>query len=779
MDRRKICFLSVAFLLGMAASEYRLAFLWFCLILYAFAWLFALKREYGRWQKGAMLWMAVFLLAASFGIAKSRYAQAFRARYEPYLADGISCLIQGEIYRREIKDEDNLFYLKDCKVQFGQKEYSCNSILLYLNAGEYFIGEILCVKGTVRTFSLPANEGNYNERAYYRSMGIDFAVQGEKVLLSRGTKNHVAQWLFGIREKLKQSYERAMPKEDAGVLWAMALGDKSRMDKARKNLYQASGISHFYSISGLHISMLGMALFHALRKLKGGYLSAGGIAAAFLLGYGGMIGFGVSASRAIGMFFLLLYAKYRGRCYDRPTALALLAALLAGKNPGFLHHAGFLLSFGAVFGVILAEQVFLQEKENEKRDAPLFCRAAKALWETFLLSMCIQLVTIPVLCMFFYEIPVYAAAVNLVILPCMGILLGFGLLGGLSGCLFPFAGKLLLFPCHLLLRMFDAACVCSGQLPVASLLTGVMPAARVLLWYGLILAALFVWKMGKKRQILALLLFLPFGLLFLPGERRAFEMDVLDVGQGDGIFLSMEDGTAMFLDGGSSSIKKAGEYRILPFLKYKGIRRIDYWFVSHCDEDHISGLRELMAQGYPIQTLAVSFYMPEDEAWHALQMLADKHGIGIVRMKRGDALKGKNGAWSMTCLSLEGQGVPEDRNGSSLALLLSHQGFSGFFAGDLAKEQEECLAREWQLPKVDVYKASHHGSNGSNSKELLAELSPKLAVISCGLKNRYGHPGKEAYARLEQTCGKIYETRFLGQIKIGANLEAEGICVLK
>lgn len=413
------------------------------------------------------------------------------------------------------------------------------------------------------------------------------------------------------------------------------------------------------------------------------------------------------------------------------------------------------------------------EEEAERKS-----RFWKKIRQALVVSACIQMVTIPVMCQFFYEISVYSAFLNLLVLPCMGILLGLGMVGGIFSCVWPFAGKLLLFPCYLILLLFERACLVFLRLPHASLITGTLSLTAVLLWYAVLTLFLAAKRHGKRLSALALAV--PLLFLLLAEKTPGFELDFLDVGQGDGIFLAAGDGTAMFIDGGSSNVGKVGTYRILPFLKCRGIRQIDYWFVSHCDEDHVSGLREALEAGYPVRHLAVSKYMPDDEAWRKLKELARQRRIPVLAMGKGDALHGVRRDWSVTCLSYEGQGLPDDRNENSLALFFESEDMTAFFAGDIGQEQERALAKEWNLTDVDVYKASHHGSNYSNCEELLDCLKPEMTVISCGMKNRYGHPGAEALARIQRTSGKIYETRRLGQIKIKeASLEAEGLSVIK
>lgn len=750
-------------MLGTAAAEYQKILLWCVLAIYVLQWMHSIGKAGGK-PAELFLWTAAFAAVAVCGVYNSYHQKAFRNTYVSLLKDGEKCLVQGEIYRKEEK-EQNLFYLKNCKMQYHQKNYSCNQILLYLKAEEYAVGEILCVQGKIQTFDLPVNEGGYNEREYYQSLGIDFKLIGTHVTGVYGQKDAVREWLYGIKARLKESFQKVMRDADAGVLMAMTLGDKSGMEDSRKNLYQSAGISHFYSISGLHISLIGMALYYAVRKRGAGYVLSGGIAAAIIFWYGELTGFGISTKRAAGMFFLLLYAKCRGRSYDRMTALALMAAVFAAENPALLHHAGYLLSFGAICGILLAEWVTEGWESGNK------------LKEALCVSFCIQITTIPIMCVFFYEISVYSAFINILIVPCVGILLGLGIAGGIAGCFFASVGEVLLYPCRLLLWLFDLACESFLRLPGASLITGKISFSALLLWYGSIFMLVVIYRKPKMR--LAVLASLPVVFLLALQRPASLELDILDVGQGDGIYLSMGEGTTMFIDGGSSSVKKVGTYRILPFLKYKGAKKIDYWFVSHCDADHINGLYEVMESGYTIDHLVVSKYMPEDDAWENLKNMAESKRVEILKMGRGDFLRGQKNDWSIKCLSLRLHGTEQDRNALSLALLLESDALRAFFAGDIGELQEKELAREWNLPNVDLYKASHHGSDYSGCRELLCRIKPKITVISCGLKNSYGHPGKKAVERILETGSSIYETRFSGQIKIrGVRLEVEEFLVL-
>ncbi len=780
MYKRKAASLSAAFVCGAAASEYGFMLLFYTICglpLLAYIALLAKKGE--KPFPHIMCFLAALAAAAALGSGISISRQAYFEFCESRLDGGRECMLQGTIYKKQQDGESCLYYLKKCRVRQNRAEYPCVNVLAHLEVLDYSIGEILILNGNLKPFLRPQNEGGYDEKNYYQSLNFGFHIYATKASAVYGRRDVFREWLYSFKEKMKKSYMSAMPKADAGVLTAMVLGDKGQMDANRKQIYQNAGISHFYSISGLHISLLGMALYSFLAKRGFPYLIACPLAFVWILAYGQLIGFGISASRAIGMFLLLMYAKCRGRSYDPPTALALLAAFLAAQNPAILQNAGYLLSFGAATGVMMAK--YLQEAAIQKK--PVRGGLYKGLCEAFRVSVCIQLITVPVLCQFFYEIPVYAALLNLVVLPCMGALLGIGLLGGITGCFFPLAANRLLYPCHLLLLLFESACNAALSLPGAVFVTGRLSAIQILLWYGCI--ALFLYFAGNRVHLqkagveippglrqakpswLWNFILLPFLIILLIARPAArFEIDILDVGQGDGIYISPGDGTSLFIDGGSTDVKSVGIYRILPFLKCRGIRSIDYWFVSHCDADHINGLYEVLEAGYQVKNLAVSEYMPDDKASRRLKRAAARHKIPLLVMGGGDAIKGENGKWALKSLSQKSDTAQAGRNGASLILLYESVECRAFFGGDIGKGQEEALAAQGGLSQIDVYKASHHGSDTSNGDRLLQALKPDIAVISCGLYNAYGHPGKEAVGNMERAGAEVYETRYGGQVKI-------------
>ena len=232
--------------------------------------------------------------------------------------------------------------------------------------------------------------------------------------------------------------------------------------------------------------------------------------------------------------------------------------------------------------------------------------------------------------------------------------------------------------------------------------------------------------------------------------------------------LRMPDGACYLTDGGSES-KNCGAYQILPYLKSQGISRVEGIFVSHTDEDHISGIREIL-QAQIDKTTSVrvkGLFLPQwnvhPQAYEALEKLADQADIPVTYLKEGDSLKRQDIQIQVLAPFREEQ-TGEDTNASSMVLRLSYGNITGLLTGDIGVEQERKLLEK--TGKIQFLKAAHHGSKNSSSLEFLQQASPVISFISCGKDNRYGHPHEETLERLNAVKSRIYTTAQRGALTL-------------
>ena len=783
--------------------------------------------------------MPVMLLLGALCVEKQ---DAFRSVYLSVLEEGQSVRLAGKINRVEEKTNCFYYYLTDCSVEQSDHLMPCNDVLAYVSSDDYSVGQILILQGTISLFDEATNEGQFDSRAFYRSQKIDFGVWVDSVERVEGKSDRFRVWLSRVRVELGIPLSRYA--DDDGVLSAMLLGDKTSLDSEIRSLYQKSGIAHVLAISGLHISLLGMALYRLLRHRCGlTYLWAGIVAASFLVAYTLMTGNAVSARRATGMLIVYLVADLLGRSYDMLSALSLIVILLLWENPFLVTNSGFQFSVAAVVGIGVGQGVLVprvgswkvvygrRKKQDDvvrcdaakcdvaKRDAAK-CDAAKCDAERIrmqnlvdwmkrrmdkclpgmMISLSIQFFTLPLVAYYYYEIPVYAILLNIPVLALIPYVLGLAVFGSLTGqivFLQPLSFALCRV-CGWILSVYRLLCDAFLMLPGARMIAGKPSDVRMVVYYCLLGVSYYVLWCGmkkKQRQMcmkgaqaekqewirrrfgfgLGLVLVLLLTFLFVRGKPE-FELDILDVGQGDAIYLCASDGTNFMIDGGSTDVKKVGTYRILPFLKAKAIRKVDYWFVSHTDEDHISGLVEVMESGYAVGTLVLAEAQKEDEKAHRLAELAQKNGIRVCYMKAGDVLgtrkedvvneRNRAETFRIECLYPTNNNDSEDVNDRCLVLYYEDENFSAFFGGDISSEVEEQLVSAGKCRQTDVLKASHHGSKYSNSDVLLHALHPRLTIASAGKKNRYGHPSPEAIARVGESGSAFYSTIDYGRIRV-------------
>ena len=242
----------------------------------------------------------------------------------------------------------------------------------------------------------------------------------------------------------------------------------------------------------------------------------------------------------------------------------------------------------------------------------------------------------------------------------------------------------------------------------------------------------------------------------------------IDVGQGDGICIFSENGQAILVDGGSSDVKKVYQYRIEPMLKYYGIRKIDAWFLTHGDSDHVSGAEEVLeGDMIPVHRIILPD-VSTDETLNEIREMAEQQDIPVMTVRPGDRLKAGN--FELSCLYPKAEWCSGDKNNDSLVLSLARttggNHFMMLLMGDLEEEGEDMLLEKGGVPECDVLKVGHHGSSGATSEAFLEAVTPEWAFISCGEDNRYGHPHVETLDRLQRAGCRYLTTAGQGALMI-------------
>ena len=418
---------------------------------------------------------------------------------------GRTLSLSGKITDKQLKNDVLSVYLTDVhiyrntlltgrdKKDFPEKAKGVVVKLSdYSNVEKYIrLGAYLEVRGIFTPFDKPMNEGQFDARSYYMIRGYEGQIKRAKVTGVSSDYSYFSESLRNFRERAFGIIGTYLSEEDAGLLAAMTLGDKTGLDTEIKELYQNAGISHVLALSGLHIASVGLALLKILRKIGVRQSIAATISGSIIVIYGIMTGMSTSTLRAMIMFALAIIAMLIGRTYDLLSAAALSAILIVIENPGYLFDSGFLLSFGAIVGIgcvfptihgmgthgtgteilpchgtgteILpcrqrghlfrqkshGKKDRLKEKsqvsndirksiETNKEDSRIVKKIKKtisAAYQGICVSLSVTIVTLPVMAYSFFQVSRYQALLNLVVIPFMSIVLATGFAGVALGML--------------------------------------------------------------------------------------------------------------------------------------------------------------------------------------------------------------------------------------------------------------------------------------------------------------------------------------------------------
>lgn len=662
------------------------------------------------------------------------------------------------------------------------------------------IGDVITGEGTFSLFDEATNFGQFDLRQYYKAQGLEGRIKLNNWNCVSGSysgpgdagKNLVYQGKQVLLERLYKATGEDI--KDAGLLGAILTGEKSGISDEDRKLFQESGISHMYAVSGLHASFFGWGLYGMLKKLGGSrkVCSAGAGIGLWMLVIAA--GGSVSVKRAFCMFLLALLAGLAGRTYDLPISLAAACMLVLWERPLMLFQSGFQLSFCAVAGIAAAAGVMGRNYPEEEVDSG---GSKKRKWEKrkeqfmkgLTASLWIQLVLLPATLWNFFQYPCYGILLNLVVIPMLSVVLALGFLAMALSCVWVTGAGYCLLPVRGIFWFWRLLCRTDCGLPGALWLTG-RPKRAFLLAFCIILFGFWVCsyrkKWGRRSWYPGCLALLLLALLaFLTRRPEAgLQVTFLDVSQGDGIYMREESGHTIMIDGGSSDAWKVGENRILPMIKASGSSRVDDWFLSHPDQDHLSGLKEILTMGYPVERLWIPEVFREKEAVLELAELAEENGTEVRFTRPGVLLSDGDGSgeskdmndngsasagFILTCLYPEPEEPISSANDGSMVLLTQYDGVSILFTGDLESSGEARLlarsSRSGQL-SCDILKVGHHGSKGSTGKPFLTELNPFFAAISCGRGNTYGHPHSELLSRLEEQNCQVVSTMENGAVTL-------------
>lgn len=576
----------------------------------------------------------------------------------------------------------------------------------------------------------------------------------------------------GTAHAIEEHLHAVLPEDAAAILTAMTLGRTHGLSPEQRRAFQRVGLMHIFAVSGLHTMLVGGMLLFAMRVMGLRLWLRLLLLGVFLFFFAALVGMRASVMRAALLLMIFEGRELLRRTVDPLAALSTVALAMLLWSPRALWQVDFQMSFICALAIVVASpwMIEVQKFVGTRLGWGIHSALTTRLLQVFLISAFIQLMLAPVLISNFGEVSLIAPIANMVLLVPLSFLLQAAFVLLILSLAIPAAAGWIAY----LGPPINVAADVAEWLASPSFAAWESPAWPLLLsgiFYVVILSSplfqhrpLTTPRRGPLQfapNFAALLAFVVWTPFFLrPGG--ALEVWFLDVGQGDAILISFPDGTAGLVDAGPPT----GAWFLPEMIRARGIVSLDFVAATHADLDHIGGM-EAVLRNLPVHHVYTSGTQSTSPEFQSMEATRRELAIPETVLRRGDEITLGGGA-GITVLHPTAEFVGGDigRNEASLVLLVEYAGRRILLTGDAEEAAEESMRSAGLLPKVDILKAAHHGARESTGSALLNATEPGIAIISCGVANRYGHPAPEVMQRLTSREVDVWRTDHDGTISL-------------
>ena len=616
--------------------------------------------------------------------------------------------------------------------------------------------------GQAAEIPLPAHDYAFSMKTYLTShgaAGMLSATSFQKISEPSGVLGWIAERRFQMEKQIEAYFPLSLQPEAKSLL----LGLRDDVDPQQTRAYQILGITHLFAISGLHVAFLTFIFYQLMLRLMIRKEIAVWCLLICLPIYACLVGGAPSVWRAVGVVEIVLLSKQMNQRLSIEDAFGLSLIIFICIQPGVILQIGFQLSYLAA-AALLYSSSFLKSQTTVLK---------QSFWITFLC----QIGVFPILLFHFYEISLSSFIVNLVFVPLFSfVILPINLVLFLLSLVMPF----LLEPLFMIYEPLRLG-LTTFILKIASIPYQLWNPGKLSLWqlimaYIGVVCSFLLLELRHSLSKLLLTLGLPVLIIHAtPFLDTSIEVSFINVGQGDAtvIELPLRQGVILIDAGGllrfdqpfwkqTDTPFEIGREVIVPFLKGRGIRRIDTFIWTHADSDHVEGAEEILEEitveeihvtpgAIHLPTLQLAFQTALNNKIPIKEQIADfSWQVGDTHL-----------------MYLSPQDTNYKGNDDSLVLFMKHGLFTALFTGDLEKDGEEDMLRKYEgMRNIGILKAGHHGSKTSSTAELINKVNPKLTIFSAGKNNRYGHPHKEILDRFKEKKLPTLTTSDVGSVHI-------------
>jgi len=594
--------------------------------------------------------------------------------------------------------------------------YYFENALAKKQAQTYQLGDFIKVVGEIRKPPTEVVFNLFNYRRYLKSQNIYWLFNSTEITLIEKNNN----FFLNLKQKVKNRIAKLEKTSD--YVTNFILGENMLDDQVIEN-YKINGVLHLLAISGAHIGFLILVL----KKLK----IPDWLIVPFLIFYLFLTNFTMSLLRAVCFYILLIINRQLK--IKNEWLLIYLALFFLIINPFLIYSIGFQFSFLISFFLIHFSYLINQPKNY--------------LSKAFIISLIAFLASVPILINNFFEINLLTPLINLIFVPIFTIII------------YPLA--LLTFILPSLENIFFYLIQITENLAeiiaaYAWLMIIPKPSLIIFLFYYLLIYLFFKKKQIRYLGLLSLIILMQKNIFYYD---RVGYLTGIDVGQGDAILIETAyRNNVILVDTGGIFFPDfrqfLAENRIIPYLKSRGITKIDLLVLTHGHYDHLGEAITLM-KNFPVKKVLLNSGSLNEQEKRIVDFL-NKNAIPYQKIATKTLNLNNENLYFLNSKN------PYCENEDSLVFQIEINNHQLLFMGDAGIETEEDILKN--LSNIDFLKVGHHGSRYSTGNLFLKKTTPKYAYIPAGLNNRFNHPHPEVLKRLEKNNVKYLISSEVGSV---------------
>ena len=581
-------------------------------------------------------------------------------------------------------------------------------------------GDKIKVKGTLITPSKNTNQNTFNYQKYLYYKKIYYLVEATSI--NKIANNH--NYLYTIKNTL---YQKINKLKSSNYIKTLLFCDNT-LSKEIKESYRINGISHLFSVSGMHINFFVSIIYLYINKITYNKRIKYLITNIFIITY--LILFPSSSLLRSAVMSILYSINYLLKLKIKKIDILLLTlgvSLLI--NPFIIYDLGYIYSYTITFFLVLSSSTL--KKKN---------KINKIIYISFLSF----LVSIPITIYNSFEINIISILLNIILVPIISIII---LPITILTYIFPILDSIL----YLFTNTLETISLFISKINITKIIFPKPSLLIIVLYYIIFLLSYQNKKYFYLNIILLIIIYIS------PYLNSNFEVVMFEVGEADCHLIKYPyNKNTILIDTGKNEYKIKNE--VIPYLKSIGIKKIDYLIITHGDEDHIGGSITLI-NNFQVKNVILNkgtFTDLEKELIKNLNKKKIPYQININKINL-----------SNHTIYLLNNTKYNNENDNSIITYFTYQKYKFLHMGDASITTEDNLLENYNLNNISILKVGHHGSNTSSSKDFISQINPSISLISVGENNIYHHPNKEVINNLSKS--RIYRTDINNMVKLTIN----------